>query len=114
MILKTLLIIDRRLDRHRVADEECIAYLHARHEIIVIVVEVHQLTVGSEEDAVLGDIISSTDTCIDSVTVVLIALMIVASLSQHHQIIGEEVAYLTLDAKGELPVTTIVHVEARQ
>lgn len=58
MLLNALLVVDAWLNGYGVAQEESVTHLYARHEVVVAF-RVNILGIGTEEDAVLRDVITT-------------------------------------------------------
>ena len=99
MILQALVIVQLRLDGHRAADEVRIAQLDGRHEIVFIVA-VYVIGTGTEEQAVLLDIVAHAGSQLEKVGLELVVA--IAQFSRQHPCLLEHVA--ALQAEVELPV----------
>ena len=67
MILKRLVEVESRLYRHRTINEEGITQLNAWHEVVITVVGMEQFHTSTQVEAVLCDVIASTNSHTDMV-----------------------------------------------
>ena len=113
VVLETLVVINSRFDGNRAADEESIAHFNSRHEVI-IVLNVHEFSICTKENTILFNIISCTDTSHKTIWCKGIRVHLKVYQPQQHQVIGEEVAQLSLHTEVQIVGSSIAHVQAGQ
>lgn len=99
MILKTLLVVNARLDGHRAADEKGVAHFHSRHEVVVVAVGMDILHISTQEDAILSDVVTTACTYA-KIIINILAGMVIACCSIKQEVIGNEATSLALYAKA--------------
>ena len=111
VVLETLLIIDARLDGYRATDEVGVAHLHTRHDIVVAVEAMDKLAVGSQEDAVLHNVIAAANACREQVAGIALPLVVVGCLAEDHEVVVDHVTGLGLHAQAQVANAAIVEVQ---
>ena len=114
MVFERLVIVNGRFNGHRAAEEKGIAHFHARHHIVVVMVGMHEFAACTEIKTVLNDVIATGHTQGQFVRHAIGSLMFVSDLSEQHQVVHTQIAYMGLCTEIETIVAVVVQVDACQ